>query len=98
MSCRQSELTDCKPTTMTGTTACWVGDSWFWSCGGGIDVDGGEGEVLASDDDEGGSAVTDVDDIGVMVGLDTKPSEAAVDATGDVVVVAPAGCPKFAGS
>ena len=41
-----------------------------------------------------GPAITEVDGVGVMAGLDAKPSEAAVDATGDVVVVV--GCPKFA--
>ena len=87
MSYRQSELTDYKPTMMTGTTTCWVGDSWFWSCGGGLS--NFEGGVLASDDDEGGSAVTDVDAIGVTTGLDVKRSEATVDATGDVVAPDP---------
>ena len=92
MSGRQSELTDCNPTTMTGTTACGVGGSWVWGCDGDVDV--GEGEVTASDDDNEGSA-----DVEGNVGIDAKPSEVAVDdATGEVggtngvgVVTAPPG-------
>ena len=75
MSGRQSELTDCNPTTMTGTTDCGVGGSWVcWGCGG-IDVD--DGEVVVSDDDDGGSADED-GNVGI-VGIASKPSEAAVD-------------------
>lgn len=36
---------------MTGTTACWVGGSWFEACGGGIDVGEGEDEVASDDND-----------------------------------------------
>jgi hypothetical protein len=93
MSGRQSELTDCNPTTMTGTTVCGVCGSWDWGCGG---VDEGGGGVAVSDDDDGGSADVD-DDVGI-VGIGCKPSEATVDDTmgmgkvggpDGVVVVAP---------
>ena len=44
---RQSELTDCNPTTsITGTTVCEVCGSWAWGCGG---IYVGEGEVVVSD-------------------------------------------------
>ena len=74
MSGRQSELTDCNPTTMTGTTVCGVGGSWDWGSDG-VDVD--EGEVAVSDDDNGGSA--DVDGNVGTVGTGSRPSEATVD-------------------
>ena len=68
MSGLQSELTDCNPTTITGTTVCGVGGSCVWECGG-IDVDEG-GKVAVSDDDDGGSG--DVDDNAGIVGITQK--------------------------
>ena len=88
MSGRHSEFTDCKPTTMTGTTACWIG-SWFWVCGG-IDVDDGDdGDAVESGDDEDkeGSVETDVGGdvaINAMVGVG-----------GVVVVAGTKGCRKL---
>lgn len=79
MSGRQSEFTDCNPTTITGTTVCGVCESWVWGCGG---IDDGGGEVAVSDDDGGGSAEVE-DDVGIVgiVGIGCKPSEATDDVT-----------------
>jgi hypothetical protein len=104
MSGRQSELTDCKPTTMTGTTACGITGSWFWGCGE-IGVDEGEGEAAVSDDDDAGPVVADEAGDAASVDSDPKPSEATVDDAMDevegpsgVVVVAPGtkACRKLA--
>jgi hypothetical protein len=79
MSGRQSELTDCNPTTMTGTTVCGV--EWVWGCDG-IDV---EGEVAVSDDDDdddGGSADAN-GNVGI-VGIGSKPEAAVDDVTDEV--------------
>lgn len=61
MSGHQSELTDCRPMTMTGMAACWVGGSWFWFVVvGGVEVDEDEAEV-SDDDNRESSAVANVD-------------------------------------